>query len=220
MAKQPTSLTFHPDGRRLIVTLTTNEVFLFDVEHRCLDPWSKAYGDQLPAYWLRRQEILMGATVHPEAPDVLTFYAPFHLSFLDVGRPLVSQEAGAASSSASASTPGKKRAHGRHAPVPTSTAAEAAVSEPQQAEEAEADADADAMAMDVDGVPPASVASTSTSSNTTKMDHRYQSILFAGYLPSPTTSSSGICELVVVERPVLAVLQALGPTFAKHKYGT
>lgn len=43
------------------------------------------------------------------------------------------------------------------------------------------------------------------------MDHRFQSVMFLDFMGS---------EMVVVERPGLAVMQSLPEGFYKHSYGT
>ncbi|KAI8801389.1 quinon protein alcohol dehydrogenase-like superfamily [Cladochytrium replicatum] len=98
-----TSVTFHPVSPTLIVTLHSNEVFLFDVETterasvlsastdsvpQCrLTDWSREYSHRLPRRLISKTEPARGVVVPPGRNDTLILWASSWMCTVDLKRP-------------------------------------------------------------------------------------------------------------------------------------
>ncbi|KAJ3162842.1 U3 small nucleolar RNA-associated protein 4 [Geranomyces michiganensis] len=88
-----TTLTFHPSSPTLVVTLTSNEFYLYDCEDACLTDWSRAYSQRLPLRWLARKEVITGVAFDPRRPNVLLMHGNAHVTFIDLDKPLGPRDA-------------------------------------------------------------------------------------------------------------------------------
>jgi U3 small nucleolar RNA-associated protein 4 len=78
-----TSFSFHPSSpSTFVVTYTSNEFFLYDVEEKRMADWSQEYGNKLPKRFLYNSEKIQGVGYNPARPNMLTFWGTGFITFV------------------------------------------------------------------------------------------------------------------------------------------
>ncbi|GES93269.1 U3 small nucleolar RNA-associated protein 4 homolog [Rhizophagus clarus] len=72
-----TSLTFHPFEPILVVTLTSNQFYLFDLQLKKLTDWSLKYSEKLPQEFLDLKDKIMGCSFNPSSDSMIVWGANY-----------------------------------------------------------------------------------------------------------------------------------------------
>ncbi|KAJ3003082.1 U3 small nucleolar RNA-associated protein 4 [Thoreauomyces humboldtii] len=88
-----TTITFHPSSPTLVVTCTSNEFYLYDVDEARLTDWSREYSQRLPYRWLLRKEVVTGVAFDPRKPSSMVLHGAGHVTFVDLDKPIGPRDA-------------------------------------------------------------------------------------------------------------------------------
>lgn len=79
-----TTLNFHPSSSLpiLVITLASNEFFIFDVKSKKLTDWSQKYSQNLPKEFLKLESKIIGCTFNPEK-NAMILWASDYLCLVD-----------------------------------------------------------------------------------------------------------------------------------------
>nr|KAJ3415656.1 U3 small nucleolar RNA-associated protein 4 [Polyrhizophydium stewartii] len=244
-----TSLSFHPTQPTLIVTCTSNEFYLYDVEAARLSDWSRANSHRLPTRFLERRETIMGACIDPAKPTRLVLWGASFMCTVDLAHTLQP-----AASAASAPTGAEKRSRSDSAPTQIkkrgsamSLDASSASATTPAAQEGDDSDDAAAADETFEQRTTQARRTKSRSGRSQRVFRPRQALVLdsatsgdrkhhRNTAPPPALADFGFrmdhrfqaimfigfagSDMIVVERPVLHVLAALPQAFYKHKYGT
>src|SRR5438034_1137257 len=72
-----TSLTFHPLKPILVITLTSNQFYLFDLQQKKLTDWSSKYSEKLPQNLLSLKDKIMGCSFNPPSDSMIIWGANY-----------------------------------------------------------------------------------------------------------------------------------------------
>ncbi len=72
-----TSLTFHPFKPILVITLTSNQFYLFDLQKKKLTDWSLKYSENLPQEFLNLKDKIMGCSFNPSSNSMIIWGANY-----------------------------------------------------------------------------------------------------------------------------------------------
>ena len=72
-----TSLTFHPLKPILVITLTSNQFYLFDLQQKKLTDWSSKYSEKLPQNFLSLKDKIMGCSFKPFSDNMIIWGANY-----------------------------------------------------------------------------------------------------------------------------------------------
>ncbi|CAI2171483.1 5416_t:CDS:10 [Funneliformis geosporum] len=72
-----TSLTFHPYKPILVITLTSNQFYLFDLQRKKLTEWSQQYSEVLPRDFLNLKDKVMGCSFNPSSDSMIIWGANY-----------------------------------------------------------------------------------------------------------------------------------------------
>src|SRR3954466_13522968 len=72
-----TSLTFHPSKPILVITLTSNRFYLFDLQQKKLTDWSLKYSEKLPQKFLNLKDKIMGCSFNPSSDSIIIWGANY-----------------------------------------------------------------------------------------------------------------------------------------------
>lgn len=81
-----TCLSFHPQLPILVIALTSNQFYLYDVENAAYDDWTREYLNRLPSRLLNRKEIIMGCCFNSSKPKGLTIWGSSYFCNVDLQR--------------------------------------------------------------------------------------------------------------------------------------
>ena len=194
-----TFIGFHQKKHEIVVTCGSNEFYIYDVDNGRLNEWSRKYSHQLPARFLDNRDTIMGAFFHPVSPHSLMLWGAGFMCTIDTSATLVSNDVLLNSA--------EKRSRETEAIIDSSSKKHSSESGAHRVVDNE---------QPMQFREPIIKTIESSKKNSSKpdafnMDHRFQSVMFAGTIGS---------EIVVVERPVLQALACLPNAFFKHKYGS
>ncbi|KAJ3250685.1 U3 small nucleolar RNA-associated protein 4 [Chytriomyces hyalinus] len=226
---QHTTFSFVNQSSALVITLNTNEVFLYDAEQRRLTEWSRQNSHLIPERLLSRPEHVMGVESSEAAPGKIVLWSSDYMCTLDTRKPLLANDM--------SSTRKRKKSRTRNGSTPSKSPLDSTKLLPTNGSAAnghsinandncaitisdsEDEIPSTVTPMDIDTKPTyASIVShaaarTSTVGNAVSMQFKYGPTMFFGFL-------RGGAEAVVVERPILSVIDALPPGFYRKRYGT
>lgn len=86
----PLTLTVCPDQEKLVVAYDTNRIMVFDINNRCLHPWSRSNDDLFPMNFLKRYNRMIGSTALNSSKFL--FYTNYTYCILDLNKGLPSEE--------------------------------------------------------------------------------------------------------------------------------
>ncbi|CAB4408248.1 unnamed protein product [Rhizophagus irregularis] len=72
-----TSLTFNPFEPILVITLTSNQFYLFDLQQKKLTDWSLKYSEKLPQNFLNLKDKIMGCSFNPSSDSMIVWGANY-----------------------------------------------------------------------------------------------------------------------------------------------
>ncbi|RIA96535.1 WD40-repeat-containing domain protein [Glomus cerebriforme] len=72
-----TSLTFHPSKPILVITLTSNQFYIFDLQQKKLTDWSLKYSEKLPQNFLNLKDKIMGCSFNPSSESMIIWGANY-----------------------------------------------------------------------------------------------------------------------------------------------
>src|SRR4051794_28140455 len=72
-----TSLTFHPLKPILVITLTSNQFYLIDLQQKKLTDWSSKYSEKLPPNFLSLKDKIMGCSFNPSSDSMIIWGANY-----------------------------------------------------------------------------------------------------------------------------------------------
>ncbi|KAI9206674.1 quinon protein alcohol dehydrogenase-like superfamily [Polychytrium aggregatum] len=200
-----TSLGFG-DHDDLVITCTNNEFYQFNVKLKRLSDWSKDNSHRLPVRFIDRKEIISGVSFVPESQSQFALWGWTYICAVDIDKPLGPRDAIIS-------------VHKRRKYLQEREWKDALLQRKPDVSAAGPAAKKLAVADDGDkSVATPKRKSTPTSqfkdeyTESFKMTHRYQPLVFFGYL--------GHSEIVAVERPILSIMEKLPAAFYRHKYGT
>lgn len=81
-----TSLSFSPSCDELVVTLISNEFFIYDVSNKKLTKWSSENSTSLPKYLINMADYIMGSSSPPNNKKMLALYGPTFSCFVNMHR--------------------------------------------------------------------------------------------------------------------------------------
>ena len=81
-----TSLSFHPQHPILVITLTSNQFYLYDVENSSYADWTREYINRLPSRLLNRKEIIMGCCFNSSKPQGIVLWGSSYFCNVDLQR--------------------------------------------------------------------------------------------------------------------------------------
>ncbi|CAG8620383.1 10080_t:CDS:2, partial [Ambispora leptoticha] len=79
-------LTFSPNSSILLITLTSNEFYLFDLQKENLTDWSRNYSTKLPLKFLELKEKIMGCTFNPGRPESILLWSANFICIVDISK--------------------------------------------------------------------------------------------------------------------------------------
>ncbi|KAJ3027734.1 UNVERIFIED_CONTAM: U3 small nucleolar RNA-associated protein [Siphonaria sp. JEL0065] len=179
LQSQHTFLSFNVNSANLIVTLNSNEIFVYDAEHARLTDWSRQNSHTLPAHFLQRTDKIMGAGSCESAPHKFVVWGANYLASVDTSKSILHKSSSNKRKMGAKKTATDKKAstNGRHS-------------------------------SEVESV------SSSTKPETKgafSIQFHYGPTMFFGFL-------AGGQEAVVVERPVLSVMDSLPAGFYRKTF--
>ena len=86
----PLTLTVCPDQEKMVVAYDTNRIMVFDINNRCLHPWSRRNDDLFPLNFLKRYNRMIGSTALSSSKFL--FYTNYTYCILDLNKGLSSEE--------------------------------------------------------------------------------------------------------------------------------
>ncbi|CAG8538067.1 9169_t:CDS:10 [Cetraspora pellucida] len=78
-----TTLAFYPTKPTLVITLSSNEFFLYDIESQKLDDWSLTYSKSLPKTFLNLENRLVGCAFNPANNDAIILWGANYFCHVD-----------------------------------------------------------------------------------------------------------------------------------------
>ncbi|KAG9303417.1 hypothetical protein G9A89_013743 [Geosiphon pyriformis] len=78
-----TSLTFDPSSPIMVITLASNEIYLFDLESKNFTDWSRKYSRTLPTKFLNLKDKIIGCTFNPARPTTAILWGVSYICFVD-----------------------------------------------------------------------------------------------------------------------------------------
>ena len=78
-----TSIQFMPDSTDLVITTTSNEIYILNVTTNSLHPWSERNSSNIPKRLLNRKEVIKGVTFSATG---MLIYASFFVYHVDLGK--------------------------------------------------------------------------------------------------------------------------------------
>ncbi|CAG8846437.1 19201_t:CDS:1, partial [Racocetra persica] len=78
-----TALAFYPTKSTLVITLSSNEFFLYDIESQKLDDWSLTYSKSLPKTFLNLENRLVGCAFNPANNDTIILWGANYFCLID-----------------------------------------------------------------------------------------------------------------------------------------
>ncbi|CAG8440810.1 9401_t:CDS:10 [Dentiscutata heterogama] len=78
-----TALAFYPSKPTLVITLSSNEFFLYDIESQEIDDWSLTYSKSLPKTFLNLENRLVGCAFNPINSDTIILWGANYLCLID-----------------------------------------------------------------------------------------------------------------------------------------
>ncbi|RUS34689.1 WD40-repeat-containing domain protein [Jimgerdemannia flammicorona] len=192
-----TTLTFHSyHPSTLIVSLASNEFYLYDVELCRLTDWSRKYSEKLPIKFLQFKDKIMGFGFNPARPNTIVAWGVSYLCLIDLAKGVGDRDAVLNVAKRKRVEEDKAEVHkkverrrryeklGITTPMP----------EPPRSAVGE-----EGEGVEDDGV-------------NFQVLHKFQPLMFLDFV--------GPDSMVVVERPMFGILEKLPPSFYKAKYGT
>ncbi|CAG8528012.1 6057_t:CDS:10 [Ambispora gerdemannii] len=79
-------LTFNPNSSILLITLISNEFYLFDLEKESLTDWSRSYSTKLPRKFVEIKDKIMGCTFNPGRPDSVLLWNANFICIVDINK--------------------------------------------------------------------------------------------------------------------------------------
>ncbi|KAJ3289037.1 U3 small nucleolar RNA-associated protein [Rhizoclosmatium sp. JEL0117] len=177
---QHTSLAFSFNTANLIVTLNSNEIFIYDAEHARLTDWSRNNSHTLPKHFLERTDTIMGASSCETAPQKIVVWGALYLACLDTNKSIVK-----------VTTQNKRK-------VDDKKSKSVEKKTPTKNSHSSEDSDGAAEGWDIKG-------------GAFSIQFNYGPTMYFGFL-------AGGEEAVVVERPVLSVMDALPSGFYRKTF--
>ncbi|KAJ3417525.1 U3 small nucleolar RNA-associated protein 4 [Chytridiales sp. JEL 0842] len=211
-----TSINFHAISPILTVTSAGNEIYIYDVEKKCLSDWSREYSHRLPDRFVSRGEIIMGSDTSVSRPGKLVVYAANYICTIDLEQPMgpkdalitVNKRKYGDSRSTSNSKNSKDNSKSKSAPNHQSAGSKR--KQPNGVVEKDGVIEIDSDSEDEEEVMHPAGGETQISAFC--MNHKYGPLMFFGFL--------GTEEAVAVERPILSVMEALPPGYYRKRYGS
>ncbi|KAJ3111625.1 U3 small nucleolar RNA-associated protein [Physocladia obscura] len=179
-----TSIAFNSNSANLTVTLASNEILVYDVEHARLSPWSRQNSHMLPEKFLNRTDIIMGTESSSAIPNKLVVWGPEYICSIDTSVQLAKD----------VKSKNKRKYDGGKK---TATAVNGKFMDDNNTDNENEEQDD----------------SSKNGKQGFSMQFNYGPMMFFGLL-------SGGREAVVVERPILSVIEALPMSFYRRKYAT
>ncbi|KAI8619181.1 WD40-repeat-containing domain protein [Chytriomyces sp. MP71] len=213
---QHATFSFSVDSSVLAVILASNEIFLYDAEKVRLTDWSRANSHLLPERLLKRPEHAMGIVSSETVPGKIVLWASDYMCTLDTRKALkpeshVARKRKKSQKLATSGVPAteeKKIVNGGLAHrTPSDTNEAIVILDSDDEDEAAAEEQNPAPR----GVSPPK--SNGGSGGSLNMQFGYGPTMFFEFL-------AGGKEAVIVERPVLSVIDSLPAGFYRKRYGS
>jgi hypothetical protein len=84
------ALTVCPDHEKMLVAYDTNKIMVFDINNRCLHPWSRRNDEMFPVNFLKRYNRMVGVT--SLSSSKFLFYTNYTYCILDLNQGLPLEE--------------------------------------------------------------------------------------------------------------------------------
>ncbi|KAI9598687.1 quinon protein alcohol dehydrogenase-like superfamily [Syncephalis fuscata] len=208
-----THLTFHPDARRLFITLANHEVHIYDVESQRLltgnstqstdTPSSTSILSQLPKAFRHSRDHILGVLFDPQDPNLIILWGNQFIGRVYMDDRSTSQDITMVNNDHITKKNGKHK--GRASVVVVKRRRQ------QQKEEEENVSEDNSLISDMEIV--------STNTNSSKSKSNPLAIVLR-YQPLLNVSMVGHHQMMVVERPLHHILQQLPASFYAPTYGT
>ncbi|RUS21509.1 hypothetical protein BC937DRAFT_92478, partial [Endogone sp. FLAS-F59071] len=194
-----TTLTFHPyQPSTLIISLVSNEFYLYDVELRRLTDWSRQHSQQLPTKFLELKDKIMGFGFNPARPSTITAWGVTYLCLIDLAKDVGDRNA--------VLNVNKRKRIKQHRDDGRKE------TEERRSKRHEQGGIAVPTLEPLEPVELGPVEEEKGDPVNFQLLFKYQPLMFLDFM--------GPDSMVVVERPMFGILEKLPPSFYKAKYGT
>jgi len=84
-------MAFCPENENMVVAYDTNKIIVFDINNKCLHPWSRLSSANFPANFLNRYNRLIGCCALSTTKFLL--YSNYTYTIMNIDQPLSNPEA-------------------------------------------------------------------------------------------------------------------------------
>ncbi|ORX63923.1 WD40 repeat-like protein [Basidiobolus meristosporus CBS 931.73] len=191
-----TGLYFHSYSPTLVVPLSSNEFYLYDIEAKRLTDWSRQYSQNLPTRFMQLKEKIMGVSFNPARKNTIMLWGANYMCMVDITKPVEKDTI--------INIAKRKRIE--------ITKEQSKISKEIRKKITESNFNPKVIsALTLEANQP-------MGQKMMQFDQNFQALF--KYQPLMFLDFTGPDSLCVVERPWFAILEKLPPSFYKAKYGT
>jgi len=88
----PTAMSFHPDNNILVVACASNDFFLYDVQERKFDDWSRINGASIPKTLRSEKDRIFGITFDKNFPSRMLLMSCSFICKVDLSQPIEKED--------------------------------------------------------------------------------------------------------------------------------